>query len=1027
MPVVEFEAPERDLDERAEIVAAVFAAKARRWRRRMARRLSSSGPDWADAVPSAEEWTELVEGLRQHLLVSGRVGRDAAIAELRRAGFDVDDFMVGASDLAIAAAVAAIMVTVEGTGRRVSEDVAAAVAQAQAAGETPNDVIRRLGFRGLRPGPLSNELARDWGSTVARGALYAGIDSVLSRLDGTKRWRCVFVNSRKSHIEAHDQEVSLGDPFLIGGYPGRFPHDPQLPVQEVVNCRCGVEYRVEAVSAAVPIAASGAAATFAADAEQRSRGIMVSVEPTVEERRAIRAAVDDPGAVDPEELHVTLAYFGSVDDVPGDEVDRRRDGIRQAMSYVAGACGPVSGEITGLATLGDDEPPAQVGLVDAVGLGSLRATLVDQIAEFCPMGWMRRDHDFLAHVTVAYSDTGAPRAIVGMPVSFDRLYLHWGDDVEEVELRGDGDGEPIRDPRDEAGAPVDSSTVPYDIVKDAGGCSGWAVVKAGSGEVMGCHPTKARARRQQRALYASEEMTVTDVLDPIMALVSDDVADEVAAEIRETLIAYGVDIVEDDAGEDVPGDAEVPTEMEWQGPLTVEGRLSGDRRVIAPGALSWRDFPLPVMLQTKNKPAHQDSEFCGNIWRIERMADGSVWGFGTYDESEAGREARRLVDSGKMRGVSVDMDKAAGVVASLGELGIDGDGEDPETPVEVYTSARIMGVTITPFPAFQEAYIEPYDTAGIKVEIEITEEPEMPETDDDEEPMAASGGMALALRASMDASWVSASASPDEIALVASAGAPRGPAPRAWFDEQPMERPEYLSIGADGRVWGLVCDWETAHIGLPTRRYAPRNPDFTVFYGKRTYTTAEGDRIPVGPIVMDTVHPDLRLRASDAQAFYAHTGSIVMSVRLYANRWGIAAAGTLLSHVSDDQIERLNLADFSPDWREVGRRGLTVCAVLAVPLSGFPSGALAASGGVVGRESLRPRAAFEHGRVTAMVAVGAVVRERPRSVEDRLAALEAERRRPLVTEALAAMGLETTEEARRKRVAAALAILHPSA
>ena len=46
--------------------------------------------------------------------------------------------------------------------------------------------------------------------------------------------------------------------------------------------------------------------------------------------------------------------------------------------------------------------------------------------------------------------------------------------------------------------------MPWDINQGASGCSGYAVVKQGTNELVGCHPTKSRAEAHLRALYASE-------------------------------------------------------------------------------------------------------------------------------------------------------------------------------------------------------------------------------------------------------------------------------------------------------------------------------------------------------------------------------------------------------------------------------------------------------------------------------------------------------------------------------------------
>ena len=49
--------------------------------------------------------------------------------------------------------------------------------------------------------------------------------------------------------------------------------------------------------------------------------------------------------------------------------------------------------------------------------------------------------------------------------------------------------------------------MPWEIKQGASGCKGFAVVKQGSGELVGCHPSKSRATAHLKALYASEADT----------------------------------------------------------------------------------------------------------------------------------------------------------------------------------------------------------------------------------------------------------------------------------------------------------------------------------------------------------------------------------------------------------------------------------------------------------------------------------------------------------------------------------------
>jgi hypothetical protein len=46
--------------------------------------------------------------------------------------------------------------------------------------------------------------------------------------------------------------------------------------------------------------------------------------------------------------------------------------------------------------------------------------------------------------------------------------------------------------------------MPWQIKQNAAGCSGYAVVKQDTGELVGCHSGRTAAEAQLRALYASE-------------------------------------------------------------------------------------------------------------------------------------------------------------------------------------------------------------------------------------------------------------------------------------------------------------------------------------------------------------------------------------------------------------------------------------------------------------------------------------------------------------------------------------------
>ena len=46
--------------------------------------------------------------------------------------------------------------------------------------------------------------------------------------------------------------------------------------------------------------------------------------------------------------------------------------------------------------------------------------------------------------------------------------------------------------------------MPWEIKRNISGCTGYAVVKQGTDELVGCHAGETSAKAQLRALYASE-------------------------------------------------------------------------------------------------------------------------------------------------------------------------------------------------------------------------------------------------------------------------------------------------------------------------------------------------------------------------------------------------------------------------------------------------------------------------------------------------------------------------------------------
>jgi hypothetical protein len=844
--------------------------------------------------------------------------------------------------------------------------------------------------------------------------------------------------------------------------------------------------------------------------------VVVTVEPTAAEKQAFAAFADLPA-----ELHVPLLDVGDVASLTPDA----RTALAGALSTVAAVTPPLSGTVSGTGWL--EAEGVTVGLVDCPGLGDLRALIADLLADMAPEpGEFIPTLVLTAGSVDATQIAGTPLHFNelrvragGETLVFDLLGPIPGAPepaAPEPETAPDPEppatdepppAEPLSMPRPLYGhvIPVPESAPPEELpamtttsTTFATGTTGTLTVPAGwrlvpdtavahfadvlapgdEAPAVEEPPAPALADATEEDLEAeiarrAAEQAATaagvpaadllaDALEEVAGIVSEVVAeleasgepaDEGApadappfAEAAETFAGELAPDVDSDGIGETPAAA---TDYEWEGILAIEDTPTSDGRMFAAGALVWRTLPLTLSLQTVTAPGHDGGVICGSICEIERVGN-NIIGRGKFSSTEAGELARTLIGEGSLHGVSIDV--ASAIVVYTNEDGDEIEVVDAmfgEPATAVFVEAEMMGAHLTPFPAFADARV---DLLNAPTSLVAT---------------AAPGTWRL----SGPAFFRLLDGETTTDALVASAAPTILAPPAALFSLKP-DTTHPFSVGtplADGTVpvYGLLADWNIPHIGHGGRKvYPPRGDDFATFYTGKHVTTREGDRIPTGPIFIDTVHPNLAAQASDAQAFYAHTGAAVADVHLYNGEHGIVAAGVLRPDVDELAVRRFAGSDVSPDWRWVNGRHRMV-AILAVNASGFPvpyvEGIAASAGQLRSWVSYNPA-----GEPLAMVAVGAPVREhRPANVvatlqaqvEDnarRLAAMEskiqllsaatfattdpftpkvevaaedgpvelsAEERAARARAALATLGLDRESRARRAR--ASLGILEP--
>jgi hypothetical protein len=443
--------------------------------------------------------------------------------------------------------------------------------------------------------------------------------------------------------------------------------------------------------------------------------------------------------------------------------------------------------------------------------------------------------------------------------------------------------------------------------------------------------------------------------------------------------------------------AEAPTAdgllaEQWHSPAGIAfAEPTGDGRDFTDVAWSWRDPDtslLPLMFQDQTDMGHFGARLAGTITQLTEQG-GTVHATGRFYDSDQGRAARDLLLGGRRFGVSVD----PGAVDATWEcVAEDADGWCTEELVR-FGAYEVIGLTMTPFPAFANAAIE---LAGAEGQLAVaaadhaftdangdgncdaclaedadgncTEVCDLPEAEHTAAPEPEA-----------EASAVVADASGRLHARLRIAATP----PRWWFelpephpgDPHLVEQPDGalacpLTIADDGQVFGHVARWGQCHVGYPGACVtAPASVGGYRDYHLGQVRTDDG-ALAVGCLTIGCDHAPDYLQASGARDHYAHTGMAWADVRLSDGDLGVWACGALRPDVRPELVRVLRASTLSGDWR-----GGELVAVLAVNTPGFPivREALAASG-VRHLADVRPAARLHHGATVTLTAAGQVRR-----------------------------------------------------
>lgn len=342
----------------------------------------------------------------------------------------------------------------------------------------------------------------------------------------------------------------------------------------------------------------------------------------------------------------------------------------------------------------------------------------------------------------------------------------------------------------------------------------------------------------------------------------------------------------------------------WSAVLARLGVPTGDKRIIAPGALTNRDLPLPLMWQRVSDNGHSGAVTVGAIETLTiDNASGMVLATGRFLPVRGSAEAQAQADAG-VTGPSVDLFDDIDIVEvqTLIEAGVVGpnitdDMDDVEYAMDddgmvVITKARIAGATLVQIPAF----------AGVSIEMNDTEA----------------------------APWT-----------LAASAAPVGPLPglddfrNPGFTElSPLVVEEPNSFGYR-RVQGHIAPWGQCHIGLPGCVTAPFSASGYAYFHTGEQMTREGSVLPVGTLVAGPRHADPQLAFQAATAHYDDPEAAVAKVVAGEDDYGIWVSGWLLPQAAEKAVDIFRSSPVSGDWRRIGG-SLELVAVCSVNAPGFP-------------------------------------------------------------------------------------------
>lgn len=358
--------------------------------------------------------------------------------------------------------------------------------------------------------------------------------------------------------------------------------------------------------------------------------------------------------------------------------------------------------------------------------------------------------------------------------------------------------------------------------------------------------------------------------------------------------------------------------------LCVEGLETSDGRMLELGTTTWRDTPLPFMVQ--DTTAHGEGQTPAPAWAAGQIdeiyrdpTDASrIMGRGHLMPNADGQKALELMQH-SFRGVSIDAYPSSPLPPDVQATAVDQAGE-PIAVLVRYSDSVISRLTMVPTPALECC------CAWLA----------------DEQPPQIAQDAHGAVKPTGEEPQMMIAPNPYE-QLVASAGGPVNP-PRSWFFTPEPDHYQPVEV-VDGHLTGHAFMQGQCHIGYvgkcETAPPSTTNPPFKGFH--RTVTRCEdGSEVACGWLSLDTKHNwDFDASYAETADYYDHTGTLVAKIRASNGKYGTWMSGAVVPGIDDRIAWLLQGPEVSGDWRRYvdpdtnTEHVRELNSMLAVPIPGF--------------------------------------------------------------------------------------------